>query len=184
MPYEIEAEPGEKVLLDLDFLVSEKSERFRFAVSDRALYLPAKRFVISGDPHYFRRVPKVRVNEVCVQALRPYGLWVAAALMVVAGLVTEILMLMPFFVGLEGTFRLSGWPLAILVGGLLLPLAARGRGRLVVLMGDQSFKWVPPLVVDRASKRHIAATLEEILKACRTAGIRVSDQRATVSTAV
>jgi hypothetical protein len=181
MPYEIQAEPGEKVLLDLAFQVSEESESFRFGVSDRALYLPSKRFVVAGDPRCFRRVPRAQVIEVRVQDLRPHGLWIAAALMAAAGLVTQILMLMPFFTDLEGEFVLSGWPLALLVGGLLLPLAARGRQRMVVRMVDRSFKWYPPLVVDRASKRRIAATLAEIVAACRTAGLQVNDERRTAA---
>src|SRR5207253_164796 len=100
-----------------------------------------KRFVVSGDPTYFRRVPKEQVKEVRVQSLRPYGLWVAAALMVAAGLITEILMMMPLVEQIPGRYRVSGWPLAILVGGLLLPLAARGRQRLVMQMEKGRFRW-------------------------------------------
>jgi hypothetical protein len=186
MAYIIEVEPGENVLLDVSFRASqkeivhrasEKPEDLRMAISDRAFYFAAKRFVVSGDPTYFRRVPKDQVSEVRVQSLRPYGLWVAAALMVAAGLVTEVLMMWPLVTQAPGTFRVSGWPLAVLVGGLVLPLAAKGRQRLVVQMLKGRFKWDPPLVVDRASKQRIVATLDDILKACRTAGVQVTDDR-------
>lgn len=199
MAYSIEAEPGEKVLLDLDFQVSarpsagftagsralaresNKRERLRLGVSDRALYLPATRFVVSGDPFYFRRVPREQVHEIRVQRLRPYGLWIAAAVMVAAGLIVEILMMTPLVTQSPGTYQVSGWPLAILVGGLLLPIAGRGRSRLVIQMAKGRFGWNSPLVIDRASKQRIAAALDEVLKACRGADLQVSDERALAS---
>jgi hypothetical protein len=186
MPYVIQPEPGEKVLLDLSFRASEKQVVYRTAerpddlrlgISDQAIYLPAKRFVVSGDPCYFRRVPREQVSLVQIQTPRPYALWIAAALMVLVGLMTEILMMMPLVMQIPGRYRVSGWPLAILVGGLLLPLAARGRLRLVMHLARGRFRWDPPLVMDRASKQRIAATLDDILTACRSAGIQVSDER-------
>ena len=99
MPYEIQQEPGERVLLDLAFRASEKQVVYRSAdrpddlrlgISDRAIYLPAKRFVVSGDPCYFRRVPKAQVNLVQVQGPRAYGLWIAAVLMVLAGVCASL----------------------------------------------------------------------------------------------
>jgi hypothetical protein len=186
MAYIVEAEPGENVLLDVEFRASQKdivyraSQRppdLRMAISDRAFYFAATRFVVSGDPTYFRRVPKDQVREVRVQSLRPYGLWVAAALMVAAGLVTEILMMWPLVTQIPGTYRVSGWPLAILVGGLVLPFASKSRQRLMIQMVKGRFKWEPPLVLDRASKQRIAATLDDILKACQAGGYQVVDDR-------
>lgn len=188
MAYVMELEPGENVLLDVTFRASDKdivrrsSQRppdLRMGISDRAFYFAATRFVVSGDPTYFRRVPKDQVRDVRVQAVRPYGLWVMAALMVIAGLVTEVLMMWPLVTQVPGTYRVSGWPLAILVGGLLLPFAARGRHRLVIQMVKGRFKWDPPLVIDRGSKQRIAATLDDILKASRAAGVQVIDDRGT-----
>jgi len=199
MAYEIQAEPGENILLDLDFQVSpgsgtgfivtggalaresKKRERLRLAISDQAVYLPATRFVVSGDPHYFRRVAREQVRAVCVQRLRPYGLWIAAALMAAAGLVTEIMVMLPLVTQARGTYQVSGWPLAILVGGLLLPIAGKGRARLVVHLAKGRFGWNAPLVVDRASKQRIAAALDEIVAACRKAGFPVSDERERVT---
>jgi hypothetical protein len=186
MPCIIQPEPGEKILLDLAFQASEepiahlhgqRPEELRLGISDRAIYLPAQRLVALRDPRYFRRVPKEQVTEVQVRTPRPYGLWIVAVLMVVIGLSTEILMMMPLVLQTPGTYRVSGWPLALLVGGLVLPLTARGRLHLIVILRRGRFRWKPPLVVDRASKQRIAAALDEILTACRTAGIPVSDER-------
>jgi hypothetical protein len=186
MAYVIESEPGENVLLEVCYRASQKdtvyraSERppdLRMAISDRAFYFAANRFVVSGDPTYFRRVPKDQVREVRIQPLRPYGLWVAAALMATAGLVTELLMMWPLVMQIPGRYRVSGWPLAILVGGLLLPLAGKGRLRLIVQMVKGRFKWDPPLVVDRASKQRITALMDDIQKASRAGGFQVVDDR-------
>src|SRR5262249_13295112 len=154
----IEAEPGEIVLLDLDFQVSQsaksggaivspalareaKVQRLRIAISDRAFYLPATRFVVSGDPTYFRRVPKEQVQEVRVERLRPYGLWVAAALMVAFGLLFGVSMMWPLLTQTPGTYRVSGVPLALLAGGLLLPVMGKGRRRLMVQLNKGRFGW-------------------------------------------
>src|SRR5437899_1214811 len=84
-------------------------------------------------------------------------------------------LMLPLVTQARGTYQVSGWPLAILVGGLLLPIAGKGRARLVVHLAKGRFGWNAPLVVDRASKQRIAAALDEIVAACRKAGFPVSD---------
>jgi len=104
-------------------------------------------------------------------------MWAAAALMVLAGLATEIAMMWPLVTQMPGTYRVSGWPLAILVGGLVLPFAARGRQRLAMRLNKGRFGWNAPLVLDRASKQRIATALDEVLKACQAGGYQVVDER-------
>jgi hypothetical protein len=139
--------------------------------------------VVSGDPSYFRRVPREQVRSIGVQRLRPYGLWVAAALMATVGLAIEIMMMMPLVGQEPGSYTVSGWPLALLVGGLLLPIAGRGRTRLVVQLAKGRFGWNAPLVLDRASKQRIAAALDGVVTACRKAGFPLSDERETITAA-
>jgi len=56
-----------------------------------------------------------------------------ATLMVITGLAVTVLMVWPFFTpGIHDRFRVSGWPVAICVGGLLIPFAARGRRGLII----------------------------------------------------
>lgn len=76
-----------------------------------------------------------------------------------------------------GSYEVSGWPLAILVGGLLLPIAGRGRSRLVVQLAKGRFGWNAPLVIDRRSKERIASALDTVVTACRQAGFPVTDER-------
>lgn len=168
MPYEINPEPGENVLLDVWFQPSNKCEPFGFAVSDQALYVPAKKFVISGDPRFFKRVPDCDLRSISVEKTRPYAAWMLSALMTVAGLT--------IIGGLIIGSRVTTDPhafceaLSVLVGGLLVPFAAKGRKRLVITMASGTYKWNPPFVVDKASKQQIESVLQSILEACRRSG--------------
>ncbi|MCC2668772.1 MAG: hypothetical protein K0Q72_1243 [Armatimonadetes bacterium] len=144
---------------------------FCFAVTDRAVYVPATRLVFSGDPHYLKKVPLSEVREVRVEPIRPYAAWVFAAIMIAAGLMVGASMVLPFLLHIEGTYRMSAWPLALLVGGGLLPFVARGRRRLVVAFQKGGFCWTPPLVVDRESREQVQSILTDILRAAANAGM-------------
>ena len=168
MPYQLKPEPGETVLLDVRFQPSQKSEPFHFAVSDQALYLPARKLVVSGDPTFFQRVLKSDIKEVSVQEVRPYGSWVFAVLMVLTGVALGISCLAS---NTAVPARAYGWALALIVGGCIMPFAAKGRQRLVVTHTERTFKWNPPFVVDNSSKRQVKDILSSILDACRETGI-------------
>ncbi len=172
MPYELRALPGETVLLDIRFQPSAKSEPFHFAVSSEAVYLPAKKFVVSGDPCYFRRVPHVQVQQVSVQHVRPTGAWALGILMVVCGLALGTLWLSA---GVEGGMaRLLGGALALIVGGVLMPWASTRRQRLSVTLAAGVWRWNPPFVVDKQSKQQVQDILESILDTCRSVGLPVA----------
>ncbi len=170
-------EPGEQLIKQIDAQFSEKSKTFNFAVSDRALYLPATKLLAVSDPFYFQRVAHAQVQDVTIKRLPPYGFWIAATLMVVTGAITIVNMMEPIMKHAPGTYHVTGWPLALIVGGLILPFAAKGRFGLRVTMSDKKFSWKPPMVVDKASKEKVAAVLNEILDACSHAGLRVADDR-------
>lgn len=172
MPYEIRALPGETILLDVRFQPSRKSEPFHFVVSSEAVYLPAKKFVVSGDPCYFRRVPHAQVQQVSVQHVRPLGAWVLSILMVCVGVALGALWLSAG--GGGGMARVMGWALALIVGGVLMPWAAKGRQRLSVTLAAGAWRWNPPFVVDGPSKRQVQDILESILDTCRSVGLPVA----------
>jgi len=174
MAFAIKTAAGEKVLLDIDYLASQKSEPFAFAITDRAVFIPAKKtLALTNDPYFFNRVPVTDVREVRIGRLRPIFLYIAAVVMVVAGLYTTIGMFTNAYGG-----DIYGWPIAITVGGLVLPFVARGRFGLTVTHTKGTYRWKPPLVVDRASKDRVSSILSSIVAASRQAGIRVHDERA------
>jgi MFS family permease len=174
MAYIPELEPSENLALQIAFKVSEKAAAFNFAVSDKALYWPATRAFAVNDATYFKRIRNGEISEVCVRRLPPYGLWVVAVLMILVGLVTAYFMYAPLINHEPGEHRVSGWPIAFLVGGILLPFAARGRLGLEVKTHDKKFRWKPPLVVDKISKKKIQAAFDEIVAACDKSGLRVA----------
>src|SRR5215218_451432 len=124
MPYTVNLEPGEHLIKELSLVISPKVAPFHFAVTNQALYLPAKKLIAVSDPYYYRRVPHSEVTEVAIRRIRPYVLWFIGALMFVAGLVVTVLMMWPLLTpGIYGRFTVSGWPVAVCVGGLLIPFA-------------------------------------------------------------
>lgn len=175
MPYIVNLEPGEQIIKELSLVVSPKVEAFHFAVTNQALYLPAKKLIAVKDPYYYRRVRHEEITEVAIRRLRPYVLWFFAALMFIAGLTVTILMMWPFFTaGITGRFRVSGWPVAVCIGGLLIPFAAHGRRGLIIRWAGGKFRWKPPLVIDRASKQRISETIRDIAMACKDANLDVT----------
>ncbi|MFZ0828456.1 MAG: hypothetical protein WAO02_13635 [Verrucomicrobiia bacterium] len=173
MAYIPELEPDEKIALQIAFKVSEKAAAFNFAISDRALYWQATKAFALNDATYFKRLRNNEISEVCVRRLPPYGSWVLAGLMVLGGLALAYLMYAPLIVHEPGDHRISGWPIALFVGGILLPFAARGRLGLEVRTHDKVFRWKPPLVVDKGSKQKIKTTFAQIVEACQKSGLRV-----------
>lgn len=173
MAFTPELDPGESLIFQDSYHASKESRRFAFAVSTHALHLPGKKLIARSDPWFFRRVPVTEVQSVELRRLRSIGLLLLAALMVVVGVVTTVLMVMPLLRGQGG--KVSGYPVAVIVGGLVIPFAARGRVGLVVRHSSGRFRWKPPLVIDRASRRRIKCLLEDIIAACREAGAPVKE---------
>lgn len=174
MAYLPELEPGENLVLETAFKVSEKSAPFNFAISDRAIYWPATKVFAVHDATYFKRLRKAEVAEVSVRRLPPYAFWLVAILLVLAGLVTAYFMLIPLINHEPGEHTVSGWPLALVIGGILLPFAVKGRLGLEIRTLDRTFRWKPPLVVDKASKQNIEAFFDEIIVACEEAGFNTA----------
>ncbi len=179
MPFVIEPETGENIILEAEYAASEKSEPFAFGITNRAIFLPAKKAFAMQDPFYFRRVPLSEVREIRIRRLKPHALTVLGMCMVIVGLYTGIGMLNPDYLRSGG--KIYGWPIAIFVGGLILPFIARGRFGLVVTLAKGKFRWKPPLVVDRASRNNGAAVIDSIVQGSRAAGIHVLDERSAPS---
>jgi hypothetical protein len=174
MAYKPDLESNEKLALQIAFKVSEKSKPFNFAVSDRAIYWPATKAFALNDATYFKRIRNNEIYEVRVRRLPSHGVWIVAVLMVLVGLVTAYAMIAPLISREPGEHTVSGWPFAILVGGILLPFAARSRVGLEIKTHDKTFRWKPPLVVGKIPKQKIRAIFDEIVTACEKSGLRIT----------
>ena len=175
MPFEVVLEPGESLILNELYLASKKTEPFAFAVTDRAIFLPRKKTFAVKDPWFFQRVPLPQVQAVALKRLRSGGIWILSLMMVLIGLLTTCWMLSPVNRAAGG--RVSGYPMAVVVVGLILPFVARGRYALVVSLTSGTFKWRPRITVGGTGKAEAVALQERILQACGKVGIHVKDER-------
>jgi hypothetical protein len=175
MPFDISLEEGERLIANLSFLVPKDPSTFHIAITDRAVFLPRKKFFAVKDPTYCERVLLNRVVEAKVKRLNPFFLWTLALLMVIAGSVTTGLMLLPILRGERG--QLSGYPPAVAIVGLVIPFIARRRYGLSISIVDEAFLWKPRLHVDRASRSALDIFLTQTADALRLAGVNVRDER-------
>ena len=169
MPFIVEAQPGEELYIQKEFRGSH-SHVFAMAVSNQAIYIPAQKMTLKKDSWYFKRIPLTEVEEVSVSRHKPIYIYLVSMILIVSGVLMIYLMMAPVLRGEEG--RVSGWPLAILVGGLAIPLVARGRQILSVKMRKGHFRWKPQLAIDRETRETCSTIQTEILSACRKAGIK------------
>jgi hypothetical protein len=171
-------ENGERLIANLRFSYSQDKNPFLIAVSDRAIYLLRKRLFAVKDYWYAHRITTPTIRLVRINKLNPVGLWLLSIAMILLGGWTTYAMLSPLFHGdkTERT-KLSGWPPALVVGGIAIPFIARKRyGIEIDIVGD-SFSWKPPLMVDAASRRAIDEFLSLFARSVAEAGIPLSDDR-------
>ena len=173
MPVDIDPLPNERVLVNVKYQASSRSVPFALGITDQAVYVPAKKLWARDDPWYIKRVPIAQVRQVVVKRTPAIAILFVAALMVGGGLFFLYFMLDPIVHGQGG--RISGWPLAILIGGLLLPFVARGRRSLRIIFNEGKYSWTPPVVVDKGSRDYIQQLLDHIIGGFRSAGVHVGE---------
>jgi hypothetical protein len=130
--------------------------------------------VLKGDLIYCQRIRNNEISEVCIRRIPPYGLWILAAIMLLVGLFSAVFMLAPIISHDPGTHTFSGWPFALIGGGIVMPFVTKGRLGLKVKTQSKNFRWEPPLALDKASKQKIQAIFDQIAGACEKSGLRVN----------
>jgi hypothetical protein len=176
MPFVINPEPGEEVYLQREFRGSHEHV-FAMAVSNQAVYVSIQKLVLKRDPWSFKRVPLNEVEEVQLVKQRPIYILLLSLLMILFGGTLSFLMMWRAFNPMpEVPWRVSGWPFAIMVGGIIIPFIARGRQTLIVRMRKGKFKWKPQLAVDRKTRELCSSIQDELIAACGKAGIHVAPQ--------
>ena len=178
MRFVVEPQPGEQVYLRKEFHGSH-DHVFAMAVSNQAVYVSAKKFAVKPrDAWCFKRVPLSDVREVRLVKQRAVYLIMVSAIMVVFGAVVSFLMILRALHAIPGErYFVSGWPFAIIVGGIILPFIARGRRALIVITCKGRFKWKPQLAIDKKTRDLCANIQDELFLACRQAGIHTVDSR-------
>ncbi len=176
MAFIVNPQSDEKVYLQKEFRGSHE-HIFAMAVSNQAVYLSAQRFALK-DTWYFKRVPLEDVKQVQLVKQKPIVILIFSALMIIFGGLISSIMLWNTYHPTPGVVtRGSGWPIAIFVGGLVLPFVARGRRILVVKMKKGKFKWKPQLAMDKKTRDLCLSIEEDLLEACKRAGIQVAESQ-------
>ena len=177
MPFIINPEPGEEVYLQREFRGSH-DHVFAMAVSNEALYFSAQKLALKRDPWYFKRVPLNEVEEVRLVKQRSIYILLLGLLMILFGAILSFLMMWRALHPMPGlAIHVSGWPFAILVGGIIIPFIARGRKTLIVRMRKRKFKWKPQLAVDTKTRELCSNIQIELVEACRKAGIQTFESQ-------
>ena len=109
-----------------------------------------------------------------MKRIPPYAAYFFSLLMVAVGLVALWSFLGP---GAQLSPRGLGYGSAILIGGILLPRAARGQCRLIVSAQTARFTWSPPSLVDSKSRRELDDLFTRILETCKSVQLQLTDDR-------
>jgi hypothetical protein len=174
MPFIVEPQPGEEVYLLREFRGSH-DHVFAMAVSNQAIYLSKQEFALKRDPWYFKRVPLSDVREVRLARQRPVYIILLSLIMIGFGTVLSFLMMWHLLNPEPGvTYNVSGWPMAIAVGGMIIPFIGMGRKTLVVRMRKGRFKWKPQLALDKKTRQLCSDIQDEVWQACKKAGIHTT----------
>jgi hypothetical protein len=172
MGYTFQPQPGEKVVVNISYRRKSKSEALHLIVSNQAIYIPAKNWIV--DPYSLRRIPLDETSEVRIQMVRPYWAYATSLIMIGVGFTAFWSFTLP---EAQMTPMALGRSIAMVIGGALMPIAARGRQRLIIRWQGGSFKWLPPLHVDSESKVQMNGILSQVVKACETVQVPTTDDR-------
>jgi hypothetical protein len=174
-PFSIDPEPGEEIYLHKEFRGSH-GHTFAMAVSSHAVYVSAQKLALRNDGWFLQRVPLHEVRDIALVRQRSGYTYALAGLMAVGGTLLSTLMMWRALNPMPGqVYHVSGWPFAIAVGGLLLPVVAKGRRTLLVRFNRGKLKWTPQLSVDKKTRETCNAIQDELLSACRRAGLATSE---------
>ena len=122
MPIDIDPPSNERVLVNVRYRASARSEPFALGVTDQAVYVPAKKLWARDDPWFIQRVPITQVHHVIVKKTRTIAILVVAALMVALGLFFLYFMLEPIVEGHGGTVNIEDRPGGGSIFWIMLPL--------------------------------------------------------------
>ncbi|MEW6348253.1 MAG: hypothetical protein AB1646_04275 [Thermodesulfobacteriota bacterium] len=137
MAFTIQAEPGETILIHEVYVppenagIDDDQHRFAFAVSDRALYVPHRKWYAWGDAWSFRRIPLSRVKSVTLHTSPPgWGWRLLNVSLAAVGLLSTWSMITSILAGFGQEIDVNSIFLPAV--GLLLLFVYRGRSVLLV----------------------------------------------------
>jgi hypothetical protein len=168
MAYELNLEPGEKVIFESEIAEGDLGEPFLVAVSDRAVYFPRKKWFALSDPYRTLRLELSELREVSIRGSHSLVLMVLGALAAGGG-VAVIAAAMTSFRDLTLGLKFGAF-------GVLLVWGAFGRQRIIASTVTTSYTWRRPLRASKEGRRLLSSTLHDLLSACRRVGVYVPSE--------
>ena len=167
---------GEREVVNVS--LDRQFEPFALAVTDRAVYiLELSRRSFSRNYHV-QRLPLEQVVRVAVQRTTFGAKMFWAATMVILGGALTLLMALTFVEG-NGRGSVMLLPIALILGGLILPFTSRGHRTLrIEFAGRKPYIWKPSWFMADVTKQHVAYLIEKIVKSFRGLRIYVHEDEA------
>jgi hypothetical protein len=165
----------ENVVAQVTYHPHSKAEPFAITITTQAFLILSKKLFAVRNPYFYERVPLSELRAIRVKRLRAVWWYVLAGLLVVVGAYTTWGMFNEDYRNIGG--QLSKWPIIVLVAGLLLPFAARGRYGLIVAERNKSFTWKPAFVIGTGARQKQDDIISTIVTAARSLGVIVQDER-------
>lgn len=172
MAYDFVPEPGEESLASVSYQAANHSEPFICVVTNGAVHV-SRSTLLNG--RHLHRIPLQQLTGVRIRRVRPTIAWLVGLVLFAVGVVTTFLMFAdPVMV--EGTNLMKVWgaPMGLVVVGLVMPVAARGRFALYLEAGPESRRWKPSIVLGQKARTEVRETMLCIVNAARELGVAVS----------
>lgn len=171
MALELSLEENEQLLFDVGIKGDRHTRPIRLAVSDKAVFILREKH-FSWQAWYIQRVPLKEVRQVFLSQQRGISIWIFSFFIFAIGAIVESVMMYDVLYRVPGA-RASGYPLAMVVAGILIPILAKGRKILVVQFNDGVYRWKPQLMVDRKHRNWIKQIQVNFVEACKSVGVHV-----------
>ena len=171
MGLEVPLEAGETLHRHLIYRPKADGVPYAVAVSDRAVFTPAKRRgLMEADPWYLTRTPLSQIRRVRLVKAPPFGLYIVGGILIVGGLAAVAFMLSPVMAGEGGVVKAA--PFFGVAYGAFLVYAAIGRRAIIIETTGKPIKLVPPTSLGIPDKAEISRIQEAFMEACVKVGLQ------------
>lgn len=147
---------------------------YAMAVSDRALFVLARKSGLVHDPWFLKRLHISSVRAVHLKRAFPIGIYLLSGVLVLGGLAAVAFMLSPV---MSGGWDSEGGAIFAVAYGLFLLYGAIGQRTILVETVEGTIKMSPPTSLGMPDKAEIRRVQDAFLTACALVGLPVADKR-------
>lgn len=166
---------NEAVLLDIAHQMAN-STPFRVVITGSAFYFLSQKTFAVSDPWYFEKVTLSQISCVMRRKIRAIYSWIISSFLIIGGAIGLYSMYYAAFVKPHKEVLVSGYPFALLLGGIIIPFLAKKRYGIFIKCDNRSYSWKPTFVIDNKSRQEIAEKQRLIIETSRELGVNVIDE--------